>query len=498
MLVSGDVLDGRYQLDEQIAAGGMGAVWRATDVVLGRTVAVKVLHPRFDGDASFGDRFRAEARTVAALHHPGIVEVYDYGEVRRHDGGVLAYLVMAYIHGQSLAQRIAAAGCLTSAQTLPIIAQAAVALSAAHAAGVVHRDVKPANLLIEPDGRVILVDFGIAHTAGDASLTGAGDLVGTAAYMAPEQVARREVSAATDIYSLGAVAYHCLAGRAPFTGPNPLTIALQQLDADPPPLPSTVPGPVCALVATAMAKNPADRYPSGAHMAAAARAAGSETAFDLGRAALPPAWQLRPSGPADATTPVLGHTLTLAQPPTGRRWRAVRVLAAPLLALVAALAVFGFVDPLGAPEPDNQLPTNSPAPASTGPGHATDPALRPAIKPTAPGVGGALRPTPVVSGNSTSASPKPSVTRPATSPTPGPTTGKPIEATTAPPSSIPSSSAPSTTAPTTPNASTSESASGSTGAPTVTPKKDKPSTSVPTSASPQVAQPSTAVSAEPV
>ncbi|WP_328460073.1 serine/threonine-protein kinase [Actinoplanes sp. NBC_00393] len=261
----GEMLGDRYRLDDRIAAGGMGEVWRATDTVLGRPVAVKTLLAGYAGDAGFRSRFQHEARAMASLRHGGVAPVYDFGET---DEG--AYLVMARVDGMPLNHWIAERGPLTADETMSIVAQAARALAAAHAAGIVHRDVKPGNLIIEPDGNVVLVDFGVARSAHSVTLTGAREVVGTALYIAPEQVSKRATGPAADLYALGAVAYHCLAGRPPFLGDNPLAVALQHLEQEPPPLPASVPDSVRELVATAMAKDPAERFPSAVAMASAA------------------------------------------------------------------------------------------------------------------------------------------------------------------------------------------------------------------------------------
>lgn len=263
----GDLVGARYRLTERIAAGGMGEVWRAVDQTLKRDVAVKVLHGRAVTQASAGERFRREARAMAALRHPGVAEVYDYGETGLPGEPGTAYLVMAYVRGQPLSARIAEAGRLGTAETMSIVAQTARALQAAHEVGVVHRDVKPGNLVIEPDGHVVLVDFGIALSADAAELTAANQVMGTALYMAPEQLAKTGVSPAVDIYALGAVAYHCLAGHPPFPGDNPIAVALRRLDEEPPPLPDDVPAAVGDLVVTAMAREPERRFPTAAAMA---------------------------------------------------------------------------------------------------------------------------------------------------------------------------------------------------------------------------------------
>ena len=271
MLSSGHLLDNRYRLDERIATGGMGDVWRGTDVVLGRVVAVKVLRPAMLADPEFSARFYGEARMMAAFRHPGVVEVYDYASATDStDNSQCAYLVMAYVEGEPLSTRLKEAGHLGVAETMSIVAQAADALHAAHQNGTVHRDVKPGNLIVKPNGTVILVDFGVARSAQVTSVTGLNAIVGTALYMAPEQVAKGNVTPATDIYALGAVAYHCIAGRPPFEGDNALQVALRHLEDEPDPLPDEVPEPVRALITRAMAKQPGDRFASAAEFADAA------------------------------------------------------------------------------------------------------------------------------------------------------------------------------------------------------------------------------------
>jgi serine/threonine protein kinase len=264
---SGDLLGERYRLGERVATGGMGEVWRATDVLLDRAVAVKVLRPGLVAEPGFTERFRSEARTLAGLHHPNVVSVYDYGE------GDTTYLVMAFVEGEPLSTRIESAGRLSVDQTVSIVTQAAAALHAVHLMGVVHRDVKPGNLLIQPNGTVVLVDFGVARSAASGSVTKTHEVIGTALYMAPEQVSKKPLSPATDVYALGAVAYHCLAGRPPFEGDNALQVALQRLDGEPDPLPDDVPEGVRAVVMQAMAREPEDRYANAEALAEAMRAA---------------------------------------------------------------------------------------------------------------------------------------------------------------------------------------------------------------------------------
>ncbi|VXB86085.1 serine/threonine protein kinase [Microbacterium sp. 8M] len=258
---------GRYELQSRIAIGGMGEVWEATDHVIGRTVAIKILKDEYMGDPGFLERFRAEARHAALVNHEGIASVFDYGE---ENGS--AYLVMELVPGEALSTIIEREGALSADKTLDIVAQTASALQAAHAAGLVHRDIKPGNLLITPDGRVKITDFGIARIADQVPLTATGQVMGTVQYLSPEQASGHAASPATDIYSLGIVAYECLAGKRPFTGESQVAIAMAQINDTPPPLPATVPQPVQNLVMAMIAKKPADRPSSAATVARAAQA----------------------------------------------------------------------------------------------------------------------------------------------------------------------------------------------------------------------------------
>ncbi|MGN8026381.1 serine/threonine protein kinase [Microbacterium sp. 22242] len=258
---------GRYELQSRIAIGGMGEVWEATDHVIGRTVAIKILKDEYMGDPGFLERFRAEARHAALVNHEGIASVFDYGE---ENGS--AYLVMELVPGEALSTILEREGSLSADKTLDIVAQTASALQAAHAAGLVHRDIKPGNLLITPDGRVKITDFGIARIADQVPLTATGQVMGTVQYLSPEQASGHAASPATDIYSLGIVAYECLAGKRPFTGESQVAIAMAQINDTAPPLPSTVPQPVQNLVMAMIAKKPADRPSSAATVARAAQA----------------------------------------------------------------------------------------------------------------------------------------------------------------------------------------------------------------------------------
>jgi eukaryotic-like serine/threonine-protein kinase len=264
---SGLTFGGRYQLSNRIAIGGMGEVWQATDAIIGRTVAIKILKDEYLGDPGFLERFRAEARHAALVNHEGIANVFDYGE---EDGS--AFLVMELVPGEALSAILERERVLSTDRVLDIVAQTASALHAAHAAGLVHRDIKPGNLLITPEGRVKITDFGIARIADQVPLTATGQVMGTVQYLSPEQASGHPASPSTDIYSLGIVAYEALAGRRPFTGESQVAIAMAQINETPPDLPASVAEPVRNLVMSCLAKRPEDRPGSAAHLARAAQA----------------------------------------------------------------------------------------------------------------------------------------------------------------------------------------------------------------------------------
>lgn len=263
----GVTFGGRYELESRIAIGGMGEVWEATDHVIGRTVAIKILKDEYMGDPGFLERFRAEARHAALVNHEGIASVFDYGEEKGS-----AFLVMELVPGEALSTILERDGTLSTDKTLDIVAQTAAALQAAHAAGLVHRDIKPGNLLITPDGRVKITDFGIARIADQVPLTATGQVMGTVQYLSPEQASGHPASPATDTYSLGIVAYESLAGKRPFTGESQVAIAMAQINEQPPPLPPTVPDPVQRLVMAMIAKKPEERPASAAAVSRAASA----------------------------------------------------------------------------------------------------------------------------------------------------------------------------------------------------------------------------------
>jgi serine/threonine-protein kinase len=367
-------LDDRYRLEERVATGGMGDVWRATDLTLGRTVAVKVLLPSLSADPGFGARFLAESRMLAAVRHPGVVQVYDRGDCELPEGGRATYLVMEFVDGEPLSARLAREERLPAAEAMRIVAEAARALEAVHEGGIVHRDVKPSNLLLRPDGSVVLLDFGVARSAAVTSVTGTNAAVlGTALYMAPEQARRQAVSPATDVYALGAVAYHSLAGHPPFMGDTAVAVAMMHLDTPPPELPADVPPAVRAVVTRTLEKDPADRYRTGAALASAALSA-------VGAAPLASTAEMAALDDPDATAPVAaldatravrpvngvrpGEPATVAVPPGGGGRRRTAAIAGALAAagLLVLVALVIFLPGGGAPPADGETTT---APAAT-------------------------------------------------------------------------------------------------------------------------------------
>jgi serine/threonine-protein kinase len=311
----------RYHLDQRIATGGMGEVWRATDTVLDRQVAVKVLKPEYADDPTFRSRFEAEARHAAALHHHNVASVFDFGELEPTDGSGVPrpYLVMELVPGKPLSELLRDGEPMPPETAADLGAQAADALAAAHALGIVHRDVKPANLMVTPRGQVKITDFGIARAADGAALTQTGQVIGTPAYISPEQAEGAAATEASDIYSLGVVLYECLAGTRPFNRDTPVSTALAHLRDEPPALPEQVPAHLREVVATALAKDPAQRFGSMADFAAALRGGPVTAAAVTGAAAaaaLPEPPAVEQDAP-DATRILTPATAATTLPPRG-------------------------------------------------------------------------------------------------------------------------------------------------------------------------------------
>ncbi|RBY75981.1 serine/threonine protein kinase [Blastococcus sp. TF02-09] len=336
-------LGDRYELHQMIAAGGMGQVWRGTDIALHRSVAVKVLRSEYTGDPSFLARFRAEAQHAASLSHPNVAAVFDYGEEIAQDGTgeTLAYLVMELVEGEPLSALLAREGALDADTTLRLLQQTAFALAEAHRMGLVHRDVKPGNILVRDDGSVKITDFGIAWSARSVALTRTGQVIGTPQYLSPEQAEGRLATPASDVYALGLIGYECLTGHPAFEGDNAVTIALKQVQQEPEPLPGALPPGVRTLITRALVKDPAVRIPDGA-------AFGAAVDDVLAGRSLPeppaPATQevaALPPAPEEGTAPTTGTTVLT--PPAPRRGRRVALALLPLVALLAGAGIAAAV-----------------------------------------------------------------------------------------------------------------------------------------------------------
>jgi serine/threonine-protein kinase len=272
-------------LAEPIAAGGVGQVWRASDLLLDREVAVKLLRPEYADHPDTLERFRAEAKHAGSLTHPCVARVYDYGNA---GPAIPPYLVMEYVNGPSLADMLAV-DPVHPVLALDVAAQAAAGLDAAHRIGLVHRDVKPGNILIGADGLVKITDFGIAHAAGSAPITGPGLVMGTTQYMAPERIAGGQATPASDLYALGILIYECLTGLPPYDGGTAEVMA-GHLYLPMPPLPAGVPPELGELITRLTAKNPAARLSDAAEVAAIATRLRDALAADAGLTVAAPAY----------------------------------------------------------------------------------------------------------------------------------------------------------------------------------------------------------------
>jgi hypothetical protein len=298
----GRLIGGRYRLIAPVGEGGMATIWRAVDEQLDREVAVKLLREQFGSDAGFAARFRQEARAAGSLSHPNIVPVYDYGT----DTDGSQFIVMQLVEGDNLATVLRERSVLETDDAVRVALGVASALEAAHRRGLVHRDVKPGNILITDDGDVKVTDFGIARAVAEASMTVTGTTLGSVHYFSPEQARGDEVTGASDVYALGIVLYEMLTGRRPFEGDSAAGVALKRLNEDPPP-PSTyrpVPSGLSAIVMRALQREPRDRFPDAGSFAEALRvwqkdpAAGASAAGVAAAAGSPPpaAAPIPPSG----------------------------------------------------------------------------------------------------------------------------------------------------------------------------------------------------------
>jgi hypothetical protein len=430
-MVEARLLAGRYQLDEVVARGGMGVVWRGYDRRLDRPVAVKLVSGDALRDPTAAERFEREARAVARLNHPNVVAVYDFGT-----DGDDSFLVMELVEGRSVAALLGD-GPLPVSQTVTIAAQACAGLAAAHATGVVHRDVKPANVLVTPSGVVKICDFGIArlpYAPGQARLTGTAVAMGSTSYIAPEQVNDEPVDARTDLYGLGCTIFAMLTGKPPFVGDGPLAVVHQHVTEPPPDVRTVrpaVPAALALLVAELLAKSPADRPADAAAVdarlsalfydptvAGSAPVAGAEAA---GTAAALPAVETpaKPDLPRPVTAVAAGPVEAGGAATEPRRRRGRIWLVAAGSAAVPAIIVASLLATRGDdPAPVTARPGT--VPSTAGPS-LTVPAL------TAPASGTAPAPTARPTATTTAA---PSPTRTTTAPpAPSPTRGEPVPAT---------------------------------------------------------------------
>jgi serine/threonine-protein kinase len=347
----GQLYGDRYRLQLRIAIGGMGEVWQAEDELILRQVAIKILKEEYMGDPMFLERFRTEAKSAALVEHEGIANIFDYGE----DAGS-AYLVMELVPGESLSRLLEREKKLSEEKVLDIIAQTSRALGAAHSRGLVHRDIKPGNLLITPEGKVKITDFGIARVGDQVPLTKTGQVMGTVQYLAPEQATGKTSTPATDLYSLGVVAYEALAGKRPFTGENQMAIAMAHINEMPPALPETIDPRVQNLVLSCLAKKPSQRPESATSLAIRAEA--------LLREKRKPGFRVNTSTDTSyieqsVTEVIPTDTSPLPRAPIVWPWLAT-------VGLLGITAIVVIVAILSEPDTDN-LPTQSPTSSETTP-----------------------------------------------------------------------------------------------------------------------------------
>ena len=385
MDLEGRILDGRYQLGSLLGVGGMASVYLATDRVLERQVAVKVLRPSDVQDPLFVERFRCEARAAARLSHPNIVAVFDSGSDAEQP-----YLVMEYVPGESLAQLLHRQGRLAPRRAVELAIQVCADLAAAHAQGLVHRDIKPANVLVGPDVGVKVADFGIVKASASTTLTGTGTVLGTAAYLSPEQAQGGPVDARSDLYGLGCVLYELVCGSPPFgSGVDRSPVAIATRHVSEPPEPPSARNPqvdpaLQAVVLTALAKDPAQRYQSAIEMHhALERVLAGDAA-----PALPTEPLLEPPGRTETGATPTATGLAAGDDGRGPGWPRWALLAAGTALGIALVIVLLWPDggdtPARLPEAGSGVSPATSAPSSTTPRSTARPA------PSAPGVPAAL------------------------------------------------------------------------------------------------------------
>lgn len=373
------MLSGRYEILDPIGSGGMGRVFRATDHVLGRSVAVKILAPHLGSDPRFVERFRREAHAAARLSHPNVVSVFDLGEDED-----TRFIVMELLEGRTLQEVLHDEGSLPVRRAVDIAVAVAEALGVAHEQGIVHRDVKPANVMLTRTGGVKVMDFGIARALGDHALTETAATLGTAAYLSPEQAAGGRAGPRSDLYALGVLLFEMLTGRPPFAGGSPVAVALQHVQRAPErpsSIAPSIPPAVEAVVLRCLAKDPEDRPSSASDMAASLSAAlETDPPGEGGTASAAPGTTERLSAPPTMPLPVHGTPEALPPvraggggPSPRPRWPWLILLAVVLvLALVVGMVLFArdafrAEPPRGLPtvSVSSPIPTPSPSPSSS-------------------------------------------------------------------------------------------------------------------------------------